>query len=338
MSVINLALLGAGHIHTPGFIKTLKSRRDEVLVKTVWDHDPARGQKRADELEARFIGDLPTILRDPEIKAAIVCSETNRHEEIVLPAAEAKKHLFVEKPLGMGARDAYILADAIERAGVMFQTGYFQRGVPANLFLKEQIARGSFGRITRIRGSNCHGGSINGWFDTEWRWMADPKQAGCGAFGDLGTHSLDIMLWLMGELDRVTAQLDPVTARYGKQCDETGEALMQFKSGVIGTLAAGWVDVANPVRLLISGTEGHAAIINDELYFTSKKIEGADGKTPWKDLPAEKPAGLNAFLDAICGKDTTLVTAREAAYRSAVMEAMYESARRGQWVTPKSAG
>src|SRR5204863_9189924 len=221
-----------------------------------------------------------------------------------------------------------------ERAGVKFQTGYFRRGDPVSLFLKHHVQRGSFGTITRIRGSNCHAGSLNGWFDTEWRWMADPKIAGCGAFGDLGTHSLDIMLWLLGDVDTCTATLSNGTARYG-DCDETGEGLLRFKNGAIGTLAAGWVDVANPVAYLISGTEGHAAVINNQLFVHTKKIEGADGKTPWTKLPPSKPAGLDAFLDAITGKDATLVTAREAAYRSAVMEAMYEGAAHNAWASPK---
>src|SRR5689334_15762573 len=121
MSVTNLALLGAAHIHTPGFLKTVKARAADVMIKTVWDHDVDRGQARADEIGARFIGDLKTILHDPEIKGVVVCSETNRHEELVLPAAEARKDMFIEKPLGMGARDAYAMADAIERAGVRFQ-------------------------------------------------------------------------------------------------------------------------------------------------------------------------------------------------------------------------
>src|SRR4051812_13049406 len=109
----NVALLGCAHIHVPGFIKQMQARKSDVLVKTVWDHDVTRGQQRADELEARFIGDLHTILADPEIGAVVICSETNRHHELVLAAADAKKNMFVEKPLGMGARDASEMADAI---------------------------------------------------------------------------------------------------------------------------------------------------------------------------------------------------------------------------------
>src|SRR5688572_1654273 len=333
-----LALLGCAHIHTPGFIKTVLSRPD-VRIKSVWDHDAPRGQQRADDLSARFFADLRTIVEDSEIDGVIVCSETNRHQELVQAATKAKKKfIFVEKPLGMGATDAYAMANAMDASGAKFQTGYFVRGGPMVNFIREQIQKGAFGKITRIRGSNCHSGALGGWFDnkpddhaSDWRWMADPKIAGVGAFGDLGTHLLDIMIWMMGDVSEVACTLDNGTARY-EGCDETGEALMRFKNGTIGTLAAGWDDVANPVFLIVSGTEGHAAIIEQKLYITCKNIECADGKQPFTKLPPEIPAGLNSFLDAMVGKPAVLVTAREAAYRSAVMEAMYEAARQRKWI------
>lgn len=331
-----LAFLGVGHIHTPGFIGAIKKRAEAVKVKSVYDPDAARARRRADELGAA-VADLRQILADPAIDAVVVCSETDLHEQLVLPAAAAKKAMFVEKPLGMTAKDAYAMAAAVEKAGVMFTTGYFMRGDPKHLFLKQHVAQGSFGKITRVRGSNCHSGSLGGWFDTEWRWMADPARAGCGAFGDLGTHSLDILLWLMGDVEAATAMVDGGTKRYG-DCDETGEGLMRFKNGAIGTLAAAWTDVANPVSLLISGTDGHAAIINGQLHFQSKHTPQFDGSGPVRnaELPKPQPAGFELFLDAVTGKDASgLVGVREAAYRVAVMEAMYEGARTGRWVAPK---
>jgi len=328
---IQLALVGGAHIHTPGFIKRLNERPD-MAVKYVWDHDAARAEQRAQALNAQVAGDLDAIWTDAAIPAVVICSETNRHEPLVLAAAAAGKHMFVEKPLGMAAADANAMAGAIERAGVLFQTGYFMRGNPIHRFLKEQIAAGAFGAITRYRGSNCHAGSLGGWFDTEWRWMTDLAQAGCGAFGDLGTHALDIMLWLLGEVESVTASLGVATARYG-DCDEYGEGLLRFTSGAVGTLAAGWVDVADPVKLLISGTEGHAVVVNGQLYFQSKRVEGADGATPWTDLPEPWPHAFELFLDAVAGQpDVPLVGAREAAYRSAVMGALYEAAAANTWI------
>lgn len=336
-----IAFVGCAHIHTPGFIKKVQ-QRPGIKVKSVWDHHAVRGERRAAELGAAFVPDLSSIWMDGEIEAVIICSETDRHEALVTAAAGARKHLFAEKPLGLGASDSYAMADAIERAGVKFQTGYAQRGDPANQWLRQQIQDGAFGTITRVRGSNCHAGSLGGWFDpqpekpeADWRWMASPKVAGVGAFGDLGTHALDIMLWWFGDVASGTAQLDPVTNRYDG-CDETGEGLFRFTSGTIATLAAGWVDVADPVKYVISGTAGHATVVSGQLFVSSKKL-GSDGKQPWTDLPERKPAGLDAFLDSIEGKAATLVGAREAAYRSAVMEALYEGARTSSWVKPKSA-
>jgi predicted dehydrogenase len=328
-----VALVGCAHIHTPGFVKRLKKRSD-VRVKVVWDHELGRARKWATELSAQVVMSADDVWSDPEIEGVVICSETNRHEPLVLAAAAAKKHLFVEKPLGLGAEDAYKMADAIEQAGIVFQTGYFMRGNPIYLFLREQIGLGSFGRITRIRHTNCHSGSLRGIFDTEWRWMADPEQSGCGAFGDLGTHSLDILLWLMGDVSQVTADVNVATGRYG-DCDEYGEGLLRFENGVIGSLAAGWVDVAHPVNLILSGTEGHAYVAVGALYFESRHVDGADGKEPWTRLPEAWPHAFELFLDALRGKDVPLVSAQEAAVRSAVMEALYRGARTRQWVAPK---
>ena len=331
----NLALVGCAHIHTPGFVKRLQERSD-VTVKYVWDHDVARAEKNADQLNPATVSELSTIWDDDEVTGVIICSETNMHEKLVLAAVAANKHLFVEKPLGYAANDAYRMAAAIEEAGLIFQTGYFMRGLPIHMFLREQIQKGHFGQITRIRHSTCHSGSLGGWFDTDWRWMADPKIAGCGAFGDLGTHSLDILMWLMGDVSRVTADIQPGTARY-EDCDEFGEGLLHFANGVVGTLAAGWVDVANPVTVMISGTEGHAYVANGNLYFKSQHVDGADGQTPWTDLPAMQPHAFNLFLDAVGGQtDVSLVSASEAAARSAVMEAFYTAASEQRWVRPKS--
>ncbi|MCY4115774.1 MAG: Gfo/Idh/MocA family oxidoreductase [Caldilineaceae bacterium] len=333
-----IALVGCAHIHTPGFIRRLQAR-DDVKTVAVWDHDPARAESCAAQLNAPVVAGLDSIWKDGSIEGVIICSETDRHETLVLDGAAAGKHLFVEKPLGMGAGDAYRMADAIEQAGVLFQTGYFQRGIPAHQRLRELVARGVLGQITRARFVSCHSGALRDIFTPQWLWMTDVKQAGVGAFGDLGTHALDLMLWMLGDVARVTATLQVVLDKYGPDCDETGEALFRFSSGAIGSLAAAWVDVAEPVTAEISGTEGHAYIRNrSDLYLTCANLDGADGQSPWTDLPAAWPHAFDLFLNALVAEDPSaksavpLVGAREAAYRSAVMEAMYTAAADRSWV------
>src|SRR5688500_2448423 len=144
--VHNVALVGCAHIHTPNFIKRLNERPD-IKVTAVWDHDAERAGRRAAELNAPYVSDLSHIWLDTGIEAVIICSETNRHQDLVLPAAEAKKNLFVEKPLGIGAVDSYKMAKAIDAAGVLFHTGFFRRGDPIHLFVRDQIQKGSFGKI-----------------------------------------------------------------------------------------------------------------------------------------------------------------------------------------------
>jgi len=329
--VMTVAFVGVAHIHTPGYLNALKKRSD-VRIKYIWDHEPERAARRAKEVDAQVATDLNSIWSDPEIAAVIVLSETNRHHELVRAAATAGKHLFVEKPLGITAAESREMAAEIEKRELVFATGYFMRTDPKHLFVRNEIAKGNFGTITRVRGSICHNGSLGGWFDTEWRWMADPKLAGVGAFGDLGTHKLDLLLWLCGGLDSVTAAIQPVTHRYG-DCDETGEALLRFQNGVIGTLAAGWVDIEDPVQLLISGTAGHAVIINGQLFYRSEKAAGSDARKPWTDLPPALPLPIDQFIAAVGGGPRgTLVTSTEAAARVVAMEAIYKAARERKWV------
>lgn len=335
---VTLALVGCAHIHTPGFVNLLKGRPD-VTVKYAWDPQPVRAQKRAAQLGAKVVSDLQEVWQDPEVVGVVICSETNRHPALVKAGAAAKKHMFIEKPLGITAAESLAMAKAIDTAGLLFTTGYFMRTDPKHLFLKEQVAAGAFGTITRASAWNCHSGSLGGWFDEKpndpaesWRWMADTTQSGVGAFGDLGTHSLDILMWMLGDVASVSADVRVVTGRYGPKTDETGQALMKFKNGVMGSLTAGWLDVANPVTLMISGTEGFASIVNDKLYFQSRKVEGAKGDQPWTQLPSAPRLPLHQFVDAIQGvPGQPLVKPAEAAARVVVMEAMYKSAKAGKW-------
>lgn len=312
-----LAIVGVAHIHTPGFIHAIQQR--DITVPFVTDHDHARAEIRAEALGAKVVSAEELLAQ--EVDGYLVLTETDRHLEWVRKLAPMGKPLFVEKPLGLAGADALEMAKLIEDAGIPFQTGYFARGDAKVRAIKHLVDTGAFGRITRVRASKCHSGALGRWFDTEWRWMADPAIAGVGAFGDLGTHGLDILLWLCGPAGAVTAQLDPGTATY-EGCDETGEAMIRFRNGTIGTLAAAWVDRADPVQLMVSGTQAHAAIINGELVVSGCEAPAVEAA----------PAGLDSFLDLLEGKPAELVSASEAAERSVVMEAMYLADREDRWV------
>ncbi len=336
-----IVFLGVGHIHTPSFAKRINERLDQFKVSGVWDEQAARAEIAAGHLSCSTVDDYRDILRDDDVDAVIVCSETATHLELVEAVAEAKKHVFVEKPLGMGANDAYAMQRAVDAAGVIFQTGHFMRGMPVYRMLKQLIDDGALGTIMRIRHANVHAGALGGifepggrsWYADGWLWMTDPERSGCGGFGDLGAHSLDILMWLMGGIDSVTAQVDRLLGKY--PCDEYGEGMLRFSNGAIGTVAAGWADVMQPRPISISGTEGVAYVDDGKLFLKTDNLSGADGGE-WTDLPEALPHAFDLFLDALNGEDAPLISAKEAADRSAVMEAFYQAAATNTWVQPQS--
>lgn len=323
----SLAFIGCAHIHTPGFVDAVLKRG--IPVRGVWDQDPDRAQRTAEKLGAE-IHQLDAVLTDPAVDAVVITSETNHHLDLVKHVVAAGKPMFVEKPIGCSGHDAWAIARLVEDAGLPFHTGYRMRGSGPSQQIKRWIGEGKFGTITRARASICHSGALGGWFDGEWRWMADLSQAGVGAFGDLGTHGLDLLMWLLGDVELATGTLSMGTARYAG-CDELGEGQLRFKSGAIGTLAASWDDVANPISLQIAGTAGHAWVLNDQLFAVIDGI--SDGSSPLLDLPSVS-GGFDGFLDWCEGKPAEFVSASEAASRDAVMEAMYRGAKHARWEAP----
>ncbi len=323
------AFLGVAHIHTPGFIKTINNR-DDVACKYVFDHDDARAQKCAEQLGAQ-VADIETILSDAEVSSVVICSETRLHTQLVERAAQAGKNLFVEKPLATSDEAATRMADAIEKAGVVFQTGFFMRGSAANQFIKAEVEAGHLGTITRMRYTNCHQGALAGWFDSDWRWIADKNEAGGGGFADLGAHALDIVLWCLsstcGPVVKTCATLGNATGRYGdlSQIDEWGAGLITFESGAVAVIEAGWVDPKYSAPIEVHGTEGQILVHEDKVFYYSQHVEGADG-SQWNDLPAPATNGFAAFWDKLAGQDVALVSVQEAAQESRVMAALYENA------------
>jgi predicted dehydrogenase len=317
-----LAWVGTAHIHTPGFINEALKR--DLECAGVWDHDVNRASANADKLGG-IVKAVPEMVEDAEVDGFVVCSETVRHLDLVRRLAPAGKPIFVEKPMGFDRNQSLAMLAIFAEHKVTFQTGYFSRGRGAYRELKRRVDAGSFGTVTRVRGTQCHSGALGGWFDNEWRWMADRSEAGVGAYGDLATHSLDLMMWMFGPVTSVTATLAAGTARY-EGCEEFGEAILRFENGTIGTLAASWDDVADPIRFQICGTKGHATLGEDLL------IAGADGKFEKAEGLQDAPAGFPAFLDFLEGKEVELVTPHEAAQRDAVMDAIYRAAESRTWV------
>ncbi len=320
------AFLGVAHIHTPGFVSTI-NKRDDVSCKYVFDHQSERAGQRAAELSAQ-VADLDTIFADPEVTSVVICSETRHHLDLVVRAARAGKNIFVEKPLAISEEESNAIEAAVKDAGVVFQTGFFMRGWAANRFIKREIEAGHLGTVTRMRYTNCHQGALAGWFDTQWRWIADKEEAGGGGFADLGAHALDIVLWCLvptcGEVVKTSATLGNATHRYG-DIDEWGAGLVTFRNGAVAIIEAGWVDPKYSAPVEVHGTRGQILVHDDKVFYYSELVEGADGGE-WTQLPEGAGHAFSLFWDELEGQTPDLVSIEEAARESRVMARLYASA------------
>ncbi len=328
---ITLAMVGGAHIHAPDFANRM-ARAENVTTKYIWDPSRDTAERRREVTGGQIAESVSQIANDPEVDGVVICSQTNLHAELVPELARAGKHLFIEKPVGMNGSEAAAIADIVNETGVIFQTGYFMRSQAVNLKIKQLIKDGALGDITRLRLSNVHSGAIGGWFDEEWRWMADVEQAGVGAFGDLGSHAFDLLLWFMeGDNPQAcTGHIGTVLERY-PGCDEYGEGMVRFESGAVAVVAGGWVDHANPNQVEISGTKGHLRVTNGRLYLRIPQME-ADASQAWDDLPESLKHPIELFFDAVAGADVPLISADEAAKVNNLVTQVYRGYETSSWV------
>jgi len=334
-----IAVLTAGHIHTPGFAENMKKRvaAGEIEIKGVYDQNKPVAEKWASFLGVPVLHCFTEALKDDSVKAVVITGTTAQHDHLAVSCAKAGKHMFIEKPLATTPAEAWRIYTAVKESGVIFQTGHFRRSEALNRFIKQEIDAGNLGTITRARHTNCHSGALGGWFDKEYRWFFQKDQGGGGGLMDLGCHSLDILVYWFGPVEKATAMLAPQNIKYSN-IDEYGEAIVKHKNGVVSTFAGSWVDVSNPVILEVSGTEGHLHVQYGKLYYKSSrtKVAGADGKTPidFSGLATGLPHAFDLFFEVLAGKQdkSVLVPIDDALNVALAMNAAYEGHRLGCWV------
>ncbi len=188
-----IAVVGAGRmgrVHLDAL-----ARSDQVEVVAVLE--PVEAIRRGlAERGLRTFATLAELLEDGAFDGVLIAAPTDRHGELVEAFALAEIPILCEKPVGLAAADAIAAATAVERAGIVFQVGYWRRFVPALRALRERIAAGELGEIAQI---SC------------LQWDAEPPSAQFRAHSggiavDMGVHEFDQARWLTGqEVTSVTA-------------------------------------------------------------------------------------------------------------------------------------
>jgi len=338
-SKIGIAMLSFAHVHAPGYADQVQASPDAEIV-AVWDDDPNRGKAEADRRGLPFEADLGKVLANPNVQAVVVNAPTNLHPMVITAAAEAGKHVFTEKALTIGVREATQVADAVRKAGIQFMISLPSRTRPEILFAKRVIDEGLLGDITMMRARVAHMAALDHWFQRGENhggsaWFADEAAAGGGAFFDLGCHRVDIMRWFLGEPASVVARMNNFSGAY--PIDDNMVAVVEFKNRAIGILDVSWVHRSGPNPLELYGTCGSLTMEmgpGPRVWLESTKLSanGIKGAIAPTDFPSAPPTPMNQWISAIKDGTPMTIDIQDGWNLTQLMDACYTAARTGQAV------
>jgi len=176
--------------------------------------------------------DWETVVARPDIDLVDVATPNVLHAPVAIAAAAAGKMVLCEKPLAISPAEAVRMRDAA--AGVPNMVWFNYRRVPAVAFAQKLIAEGRLGKIYQYRATY-----LQEWGPDRSRvgnWKTQKAQAGNGVLGDLGSHLVDLAMWINGPINAVSALLHTYSA--DRDVDDTALFLARFANGSVGTFEA----------------------------------------------------------------------------------------------------
>ena len=178
--------------------------------------------------------DYREVLADPDVDVVSICAPNMLHREIGIAAAKAGKPFWIEKPVGRDARETAEVAAAARAAGVATSIGYNYRHAPAIEHLRELIAEGALGRVTNVRAVFLNGYAAEPKGALSWRFQKE--FSGSGAMGDLLSHVADLVQYVVGPIDEVTALSTIVHAQRPILPMGSGTHFAVIEDGELGTV------------------------------------------------------------------------------------------------------
>jgi scyllo-inositol 2-dehydrogenase (NAD+) len=298
--MINVAMLSKWHVHAGDYAKQAQNHPD-LEIKVVWDEDPERGEKWAGDLGVPFVADLGAVLSDDSIDAVIVDTPTNMHKEVIIAAAQHKKHIFTEKVLAFTVSDCDEIHKAVEEAGVTLTVSLPRLTESYYLYAQKALDEGLLGKLTTVRCRLAHNGAVpseanpNGWLPEHF---FNKEQCGGGALIDLGAHPIYLTNRFAGSAASLTARLQS-SGEY--DVDDNSVVVVEYDSGALGVLETGFLSNGSPFQLELYGTEGTLLIEDNSIRLKSSQIEENGWVTP-DDVPADLPMPLLQWVSAIKGE------------------------------------
>lgn len=193
---------------------------------------------------------LDQALADPNVEAVYVGTPVFLHAPQTIQSLLVGKHVICEKPMAMNAAEARAMVQAAEQSGKMLGVAYYRRSYPKVQRARQLIERGAIGKPVFAELTS------HMWFDgTGSRsWLIDRAQAGGGPLFDIASHRIDVLNFLFGQPQRVTAQLSNVVHHYGVEDNAT--VMIEYANGLRAAVDVRWHSKIGRDECRIRGTEG----------------------------------------------------------------------------------
>jgi len=302
------------------------NRSGKLTITACYSRSEEKRAAFAAKYGCRAVPSYEAILADSDIEAVINTTPNSVHLETTRAAADAGKHVFLDKPIANTVSDGRRITELCRKAGVVLALGYQRRRENQFRWIKRQIDEGVFGKLVNAE-ANISRDRLGKIDLGSWRYQAAGMPG--GVMLQIGIHYTDVLEYLIGPVKAVSGQF----ARLVLPGDnpDVASLVLEHENGALSTLNASYASASEYYLMNIYGKEATAYYDMFEGLRMLKRGEGKPVKVPFanKDTIAEE---LEEFADAVRGGGAPEVGGEYATTSLAVIRAGILSAREGRHV------
>ena len=340
MKIWKFGIVGAGLI-ADFHAKAIQNLENASLIG-IYGSNPDKTRRLTEKYNCKTFENLEELLCSVDIEIVVIATPSGVHLEPTIAAAQHGKHVICEKPLEISLERIDKMIEAHHLAGTKLGGIFNYRYHETVKYLKSAIDTGRFGTITY---ASVH---VPWWRSDDYykdSWHGTLKMDGGGALMNQAIHMIDMLQYLMGPVDSLQAYT--VTLGHSIEAEDTGVAVLKFKSNALGVIYGSTASFPGQFRRIeITGTKGTVIQVENsfkvwqfadqteadqEIFDRFNQIEGGGGVSDPGAIPFEPHAkNISAFIEALEFDKPFEINGQEARKAVEIVLAIYISAREGR--------
>ncbi len=280
------------------------------VLSAVCDTNVERSKEYGEKYSVKHYNSLEDLIKFEEFDGAFIVTPTSTHTEIATKLLEAKKHVFVEKPMTYKSEDGQKIADLAKKNNLVLTCGYIERFNPAVDNVKKFVKEKKYGELVMLE------------FHRENRMPLHIKDV--GIIYDTSVHDIDTANWLFDDMPQV------VFARSGRinhEHEDFASIMLGYKNDKVAIISSNWI---TPKRVRTFTAVCTDAIITSDFISQEIKIEKKEEtEIPRSDKQEPLLLEIQSFLGAIEGKNNLIVSSQQAVNVTKIAEAALLSSQKG---------